>query len=505
MRNRFTPVIFLICGLAACRPEVPQPSQNEGTVPVVISGAAEKLTPSDYNALSSEQKYAVADRLMATLYKGVPVSEFFDVTAGLGSPTLKGGEDFLVKTETALFHPLEEKEVYTARIDEKYRFDSFRKPVEYPAAMLFEFPVSRDFFHRWIAYKLANTILFSPALENDSVDYTDIQDIYSRLVRMMEEGKPVREIVYEHMISQENWRRFRSPEDNTREMIEIFLGLFDRDADVPKAAIACKNWSLTDDQQGYQLVIGFDENTKPQEVLGVTVVSCYDFYKAISQHPLLISRIASVLVDHFFVGYSAEKRGELINSIVSANPTRFEQLFSIILFSKEYLLNVERTKGLEEAFFSIAARIKWVPYDRFFLDLSYPFAGATFSTLRNMGQATFVYKLGRFPEVPLDSLGFSYYHKLIRERLLTDRKTDAFASNDGGWQRELINVSLQGDEFIHYLFLSVISRKATAEELKTLNDVIVRRRFQNNKEGQAMIVFDYLSRLSEVYQFSGIR
>lgn len=90
------------------------------------------------------------------------------------------------------------------------------------------------------------------------------------------------------MISQENWRRFRSPEDNTREMIEIFLGLFDQDAEVPKASIACKNWSLTDDEQGYQLVIGFDENTEPQEVLGAAILSCYDFYQAVAQHPLLI-------------------------------------------------------------------------------------------------------------------------------------------------------------------------------------------------------------------------
>ncbi|MBW2468110.1 MAG: hypothetical protein JRE62_02360, partial [Deltaproteobacteria bacterium] len=53
----------------------------------------------------------------------------------------------------------------------------------------------------------------------------------------------IRQIVYDHMVSQENWRRFRSPEDNTREMMEIFLKRFN-DAEVPLAAMACKNWSL---------------------------------------------------------------------------------------------------------------------------------------------------------------------------------------------------------------------------------------------------------------------
>lgn len=496
--------LLLLWG-SGCTPEVPRSSQNNESPGITASGAASKLSDSEYNALTAEQKYAVANKLMGTLYKGVPAAEFFNVEAGLANPALRSGSNFIADTQTALLRPVEDKEVYLARIDEKYVFDEVRKPIEVPLAMLFEFPVSRDYFHRWIAYNLANTILFSPALENDSVDYTDIQDIYFRLVRMMEEGKSIRDIVYEHMISQENWRRFRSPEDNTREMIEIFLGLFDRDADVPKAAIACKNWSLTDDQQGYQLVIGFDENTTPQQVLGATIISCYDFYRLLSQHPLLIPRIAAVLVDHFFVGYPPEKRAELVNSIAAARPTTFDQLFWIILFSREYLIQAERPKNFEETFFNVAGRIQWAPYDRFFADLNNPFSGSSFPTLRNMGQASVTYKLGRFPEVPLDSLSFSYYHKAVRERLLIDRKSDAFNTADGGWQKEFINVPLQGDDFIHYLFLSVVSRKATENELLVLNDVIVKRRYQTNKEGQAMIVLDYLSRLAELYTFVAVR
>lgn len=486
---------------SGCTPEVPQQSQKNESPGIAVSGAAAKLSSSEYTALSNEQKYAVSNKLMATLFKGVPVSEFFDVQAGLADPVLKSESNFIETTEAALTRPVEDKETYLARVDEKYLFDEVRKPIEVPLAMLFEFPVSRDYFHRWIAYNLANTILFSPALENDSVDYIDIQRILFRLVKMMEEGKSIRDIAYEHMISQENWRRFRSPEDNTREMIEIFLGLFDRDADVPKAAIACKNWSLTDDSEGYQLVISFDENTKPQQLLGGTVVSCYDFYRLLSQHPLLIPRITSVLVDHFFIGYPPEKKAELVNSIVSANPTTFEQLFSVILFSREYLMNVERPRNFEETFFPVAARINWFAHENFFRSVSNRESGS----LRNMGQAPFTYKLGRFPEVPLDSLSFSYYHKAVREQLLIDRKSDAFNAGDGGWQKDFINTPLQGDDFIHYLFLSVISRKATVNELQVLNDVIVKRKYQTNKEAQAMVVFDYLSRLAELYTFVATR
>lgn len=496
--------VLLLWG-SGCTPEVPQSSQKNESPNIRASGAAAKLSDSEYNALSNEQKYAVANKLMGTLYKGVPVSDFFNIEGGLENPALKSESSFLDEAEAALSSPLEDKAFYLARIEEKYLFDEVRKPMEYPLAALFEFPVSRDYFHRWIAYWLANSILFSPALENDSVDYTDIQDIQFRLVKMMEEGKSIREIVYDHMISQENWRRFRSPEDNTREMIEIFLGLFNQDTEVPKASIACKNWFLTDDEQGYQLVIGFDENTEPQQVLGATLLSCYDFYQVVAQHPLLIPRIASVLVDGFFVGYPPEKKTELVNAIVAAGPTTFDHLFFMILFSREYLLNAERPKDFEETFFGTAGRIQWVAYERFFNDLNNPFSGSSFPTLRNMGQASHTYKLGRFPEVPLDSLSFSYYHKGVRERLLIDRKTDAFNAADGGWKKEFTDAALQGDDFIHYLFLSVVSRKATADELLALNDVIVRRRYQTNKEGQAMIVFDYLSRLAELYTFLAVR
>jgi len=205
---------------------------------------------------------------------------------------------------------------------------------------------------------------------------------------------------------------------------------------------------------------------------------------------------------HFAMAH--EKKAELVNSITAANPTTFDQLFLFILFSKEYLMKAERPKNFEEAFFNIAGRIQWVPYDHFFQDLAYPYPSG-FPTLKNMGQAPLTYKLGRFPEVPLDSLSFSYYHKAVRERLLIDLKTDASNTADGGWQKDFINVLLQGDDFIHYLFLSVLSRKATAQELQVLNDAIVKRKYQTNREGQAMIVLDYLSRLAELYTFVAVQ
>jgi hypothetical protein len=111
------------------------------------------------------------------------------------------------------------------------------------------------------------------------------------------------------------------------------------------------------------------------------------------------------------------------------------------------------------------------------------------------------YKLGRQRTVPLDTLSFAFYHKAIRERLLVDRKGNPDNDNDGGWQESLLDVDLVQDDFIDYLFLAVVSRKASEQELDELNTIIADRGYNRNdrKMQQAMIVLDYLSRLSELY------
>jgi hypothetical protein len=118
-----------------------------------------------------------------------------------------------------------------------------------------------------------------------------------------------------------------------------------------------------------------------------------------------------------------------------------------------------------------------------------------------MNQAAMTYKLGKPREVPLDTLSFSYYHKSIREQLMLDRKSDSFNNDDGGWQAEFIDVIMEQDDFIDYLFLSILSRTAYQNELDELNAVIAERYYDRpeKKMEQAMIVLDYLSRLSELY------
>lgn len=515
-------VLIIFAGMSGCKTDSPKPLSEQTTPTSVapevstpstqalpqaapaITGAAAPLSTDEYQKLAPEQQYQVANKLMATLYKGVPVNDFFDLSKGLATPVVSSqGNDFIAATGRQLATPLTDKAPYIEATETRHIFDVQRRSMEYPLAMMHEFPLSKDHFTRWMAYKLANTILFSPALEVPSVSYSDIQGVYYRLVYMLENGASIRDIVYAHMISQENWRRFTSPEDNTREMMEVYLGRF-IDEEVPKASIACKNWSLTDAAAGYQRVISFNENTTPQTLLETTVTSCYDFYRAVADHAMLIPRVTVVLVDTFFSDATTQLKSEVINSILAQNPTTFEQIFKLIIFSKSYLMQTSRAKGLEEVLFNVGARIQWRPANRFFNALHNPTPSSTTPTLKQLGQESMVYKLGRMGDIPLDGLSFSYYHKLLREKLMLDRKINLTDPADGGWQPTFVDITLTDDDFIQYVFLSVLSRKANTQELSTLRDLIKARNYQTKKTEKALVILDYLSRLAELYAFEPI-
>ncbi|MGD2184474.1 MAG: hypothetical protein PVI71_00040 [Desulfobacterales bacterium] len=499
MLNRSIPIILILMfALVACGGGSGSGTGGSGDG----SSDAEildKLSDEEYNALTEEEKFAVSNKALGTLFKGVPADEFFDLSGGVAAAALQSDENYVAKIENDLSTEVNLNQ-YRNLITQKYEFDSDREAVQYQLALLYEVPLGKTYFEIWMAYQLTNTILFSPATELDSVVYEDARIVFERLLNMIQDGSPIRDIVYEHMISQENWRRFRSPEDNTREMMEIFLKRF-IDAEVPLASMACKNWSLKEEDDEYMLVIGPDKNTEPVDILDITVVECTEFYQAVADHADLIPTIVSTLVDIFFAGYFPEDKTPIIDELVAGEPVTFNDIFKNILFSKEYLLNVERPKQFEEVFFALANRIDWFANRNFFKYLNRDSSSSKFPSLNNMKQAAMTYKLGRQRSVPLDTLSFAFYHKAVREKLLIDRKGNPNNNDDGGWQESFIAVDLTGDAFIDYVFLAVASRKASPEELVELSAIITDRGFDRDdrKMQQAMIILDYLSRLSEIY------
>ncbi|WP_457601263.1 hypothetical protein [Hydrogenivirga sp.] len=466
-------------------------------------GGLSPLTASEFSSLKPEDQYRVVSKLTDTLMKGVPPGEFFDLQRTSFDLTLKES-NYLdkIRKELSTSIPHDKKDYYFKLTEDNYYYDDSIKPPQYIMALLWEFPLSKDYYDMWMAYFLANTKLFSPGAELESVSHLDIEKVFSRLYRMIAADKSVREIVYEHMISQENWRRFRSPEDNTREMMEIFLRRF-KDEEVPKAALACKNWSLTGQDQGYQLVIDIDENTEPQSILDTSVTTCWDFYRAISEHSSLMPTVVAEIVDHLFSSYSDSEKDRVVKRVLAKNPRTFRDIFNTILFSKEYLLKNERPKKWEEAFYGTAHRLSYRPSPYFFRFINRKSGYSSFVRLYDMKQPPLVEKLGRTPVPPLDALSFAYYHKSVREHLMINRVS---YDGDDGWRDTFYDVSFGGDDFINYVFIAALGRKATQEELDTFNDIFTTKNWTDRHKWQkATIILDYISRLPEFYMFTKVQ
>lgn len=461
------------------------------------TAAAKPLTQSTFKELTPEQQYQVANRLSGVMYKGVPFVDFFDVLSREDEYKVsRDGINYLADFRKKLRTPLESRESYKGIIEFRHGLDDTRSAAGMPLAQIIEYPVSRDLFEIWMAYILANTILFSPAEEIDSATYIDIQRIVSGLVKAMREDVSIRDIILAHMKSQSNWRRFRSPEDNTREMFEIYLGLFDRDNEVPKASIACKNWSLTDGDANYELHIDeMTENTEPQYVLEQWITTCADFYEAVARHPLVIPRMVTFIVDNFFPNLVSEKRAKLVEDILSTNPVRFHDIFMPIIFSEEFLLRNAKAKTFEETFLNVAKRIRWENRRSFINDLTN--RNSATPTLFKMNQPAMSLKLGRFKDQPLDSLSFAFYHVAVRDYLLIQQ-----TNRWGSWGRSFIR---EGDyfedanAFVDFLFMSVLARKSTANEFSVLNQAFVDTNNTRDRYDQTRITFDYISQLPELY------
>jgi hypothetical protein len=170
-------------------------------------------------------------------------------------------------------------------------------------------------------------------------------------------------------------------------------------------------------------------------------------------------------------------------------------------------------------------RLKWSPVanqppvdERIFINM----AANSFSRmyLRGMGWDTMSLKIGRLPDVPLDGLSFANYHKSMREDILMKSASYMGGVNavsgmfyDGIGDPRPFVAGLNLNDFIDYLFLSALNRKATDVEKTDLTAVYTGVGYLLNGEvvirsGRydeiASITYDYISRLPEFYYFRAI-
>jgi len=457
----------------------------------------ESITDSEFNALSVEDKRLLASKLLSVLFYGMPRTQL--------EPLINSGtfiSDIQAKLATA---NSDLKSTETLIKEKDYNWSERNANREKILARLFHLGLGKHYLNRWSAYVLTQNIMFSPANELETVDASDILNVYNRLVLLMDDDYSMEMITYLHMTSDDNWKRFRSPEDNGREMLEIFLLDFN-DSHVPKAGIALQNWRLN--RSDNELVIGLNQNDVPQELFGTTVTTGFDFYRELVKTSDFTKGVVTRLVGRYFPEVTEEKKTGIISAIVSSNPNSFQDILLQIIFSKEFLLHTAKVKTVEEATFPIAKSIYFFDRLNFFAYMR--------DNMDNMHQSPLSYKLGRKNVIPVDTLSFAYYYDFLRRYVLNDVKSDEFNDWDGGWKTDFIDKSIENtttiNGLINHVFLSVIAREATNEELTLLGNYaanVARGTYDdmstyNDRQGVTRIVMEYLSRLTETYTFRKI-
>ena len=484
------------------------------------------LSDANFNALSKADKLLVADKLLSTLFFSYPLSVLQEkIDSGRFVSSIENGLQETTTDISAL-----ESEI----LDEKkyYRPGGQEEAVDILSRFYTAKNLDKYFFDNWVAYTLTQTIMFSPAYELDSSHTPNIARVYNRLVTLLQDDASMRFITYVHMSSEDNWRRFRSPEDNGREMLEIFT--FDKnDADVPLAATALQNWKLDRDYD--TLVVGLNENTKPLSLFGTTVYNGDDFYREMVKSKAFTHGVVKRLVQFFFTDDTPAQIESITNSIVASNPQTWQGILKQIVFSKEYLLYTTRAKSAEEEFFSLAKKMDF--QTRRYTIYYFKYA------LENMHQAAMKYKLGKLKRVPLDTLSFANYSKYMREEILMRRSNPDYADDYESWSRQGWSESFIGRDkfqtvgenpiatlhnFINYLFQATIARDALPKEMAMFDSLMIEEkngvknvvghfdildyRLDDNgvrygdryKRYVAYTVLDYINRLQDVYLFKKV-
>lgn len=534
-----SPVLCLM--LTACDPGEPAPLSAD-----LSSGQSSlALTQTEFAALPAEDQYRVTNKLLGTFYRGVAADEFFDLRRGdtdnLSVIDADVFDDVRIALNTQL--SIQVKQAIDTEIDgiddegnpdpdvAKYRFDRER-PRQIPLARIKEYPISRDLFVNWMAYFLTNTIMFSPATEMESSFTIDAQRVFRFLVARIDAGDTIRSIIRSNLGSLHRWRVSRSAENHALEAYELYLGLFDTEEDSYRGGIACKDYYLTDESDDYLIDVTDFPNTEPQLILNdYFVTSCEDLYDVIAGHPAVIPRVTEVIANYLFSGRTQEERRSIINQVVAANPETFEDIFKIMLFSREYLLDTERPMSFEENMLGLLDRLHWTSESNsgaigrsIFVNMANPASNSQIA-MRPMGWDSMSLKIGRLPDVPLDALSFANYHKAMRESVL--RNINAYTGvgsrpagliyDDSGDVKPAIR-AMTTEGFIDFLFLTSVMRKPTDDERSALVDIIVVDKNYTNTDpvsglevirdnlfdNTATLVFDYISRLPEFYYFKRV-
>jgi hypothetical protein len=157
-----------------------------------------QITDADFNALSFENQIIVADKLLSTLYFGMPYLELKAlIQSGSFISTVKDNllkslndvnkiEQYIVNTD--YFHlPIHnqtgEVPLVNSNAIVQHRFFAY----EY---------LDKNFFEHWMSYVLTQTIMYSPASELNSAKLDSVMPVYNALYESVKNDNSIRYFTY---------------------------------------------------------------------------------------------------------------------------------------------------------------------------------------------------------------------------------------------------------------------------------------------------------------------
>ena len=105
MRFKLPLILAASMAVLGCDPGLP-----EGSNDFNAGGSAVSLSQAEFNNLPPEQQYMVANKLLGTMYRGVPMQDFFNLDAGMGS-LQPNSSSFITDTRDALATNMSNEEV----------------------------------------------------------------------------------------------------------------------------------------------------------------------------------------------------------------------------------------------------------------------------------------------------------------------------------------------------------------------------------------------------------
>lgn len=447
-----------------------------------ISDSNITFNDSDFNALDEMSKIKVLDKLYSTLFLGLKKE---DIQKYIND------ENAITKIKILLnsSNPQALYEVETKIANFSY---SRTEVAQKALARLFYMPASKEYVNLWVAYNLVNSKFFSASLELNTVEGTTGVNLYQKIFADVQQDKSMSDLLYSYINSEEHWRRFRSPEDNTREVLELQIGVFD-DSLVPLASQTCQNYKYNENEKN--LVIDFNYNFMPVNIFGKEIVSCGDFYSLVSKDDRVKETFADYFLNFYFPTYNETQKYAVKRDILAQNPRTYKDILLGIVLSKEYLKNATKAKTMEELYLSNARKIDFLP------------GLSTFKYFKSIAddanQPIMHYKLGRELSAPIDVLSSSIIMKNFRNRILLDTKNDMFNDWDAGWSytfTQSLDWSSK-ENFLNDLFKLMIQREIEASEKEAFIDMFSEYSLtkEYHKSVMLRVVLDYLSQIPEIY------